>query len=295
MGRLWQDVAQRKMYVTGGIGVQNMRRRLRRRLRTLNDRAYCETCAAIGLALWAHRLNLLHGDAQYADVLERAIYNGILSGIALDGEHFFYVNPLASAGNHHRQPFFGCACCPTNVVRFMPSIPGYVYAIGGRRHFREPLCRGHRQGALGGATVALTQETRYPWDGRVKLRIDPQRTRAGSAIHLRIPGWCKAGRRSPSTAGRWLNRRRKGDYALLRRAWKPGDVVDLDLPMEVQRIEAASGGEGRSRAAWPSSAAPSFIASRRSTTAASVKDIMLPRDPQVHRRASQGPLGRREP
>ena len=128
MAKLWDDVVLHKMYITGGIGARHEGEAFGDPYELPNESAYCETCAAIGLALWSHRLNLLHADAQFADVLERVVYNGVLSGIGMDGEHYFYVNPLAADGNHHRQPFYPCACCPTNVVRFLPSLPGYVYA-----------------------------------------------------------------------------------------------------------------------------------------------------------------------
>ena len=131
MDVLWNDVVNKKMYITGGIGARHEGEAFGNAFELPNQSAYCETCAAIGLVFWAHRLNMMHGDARYADVVERAIYNGVLSGIGMDGKSFFYVNPLASSGGHHRQPFFDCACCPTNVVRFVPSLPGYQYAIRG--------------------------------------------------------------------------------------------------------------------------------------------------------------------
>ena len=134
MDVLWNDVVNKKMYITGGIGARHEGEAFGNAFELPNQSAYCETCAAIGLVFWAHRLNMMHGDAKYADVVERAIYNGVLSGIGMDGKSFFYVNPLASSGGHHRQPFFDCACCPTNVVRFVPSLPGYQYAIRGGRN-----------------------------------------------------------------------------------------------------------------------------------------------------------------
>jgi len=129
MDRLWNDVVNKKMYITGGIGARHEGEAFGDAYELPNRSAYCETCAAIGLVFWAHRMNLLSGNARYADVVERAMYNGVLAGIGRDGKSFFYVNPLESTGNHHRQPFFDCACCPTNVVRFVPSLPGYQYAV----------------------------------------------------------------------------------------------------------------------------------------------------------------------
>ena len=238
MDRLWQDVVRRKMYITGGIGARHSGEAFGDPFELPNDSAYCETCAAIGLALWSHRLNLLHGDAHYADVLERALYNGILSGIGMDGEHFFYVNPLASAGSHHRQPFFPCACCPTNVVRFVPSIPGYVYAVGKRGVFVNLYVAGTGKITTpDGTPIGLTQETRYPFDGKVRLTLDMSKRAGSFQVNVRIPAWCDGPAISvngESIDGAKIVR----GYAEVRRAWKSGDVIELDLPIEIKRIEA---------------------------------------------------------
>ena len=178
----------------------------------------------------------MHGDAQYADVLERVIYNGILSGIGMDGEHFFYVNPLAADGNHHRQPFFPCACCPTNVVRFLPSLPGYVYATSSDGIYVNLYVAGDGQIAFRDTPVSIRQETEYPWDGQIKLTVSPK-TPCTFDLHLRIPGWCAKAQLTVNGAPAESQPNEKG-YAVLHREWKPGDTVDLQLPMEVQRIEA---------------------------------------------------------
>jgi DUF1680 family protein len=236
MRSIWHDVVHRKMYITAGIGARHEGEAFGEAYELPNDKAYCETCAAIGLAFWAHRLNLLHCDGQYVDVLERAIYNGILSGIALDGQHFFYVNPLASGGKHHRQPFFGCACCPSNVVRFVPSIPGYVYAQNDAGIAVNLYATGTATMARGPRKVRMSQETRYPWDGGVKIRIEPEQA-AEFDLALRIPAWCEGAKIAVN--GQPIERPdvRQG-YARLHRTWQRGDVVQLDLPMPVQRIEA---------------------------------------------------------
>jgi DUF1680 family protein len=236
MDRLWQSVVRRKMYLTGGIGVQGHGEGFSGDYALPNAAAYCETCAAIGMALWNHRLNLMHGDAKYADVVERELYNGILSGIALDGQTFFYVNPLASDGRHHRQPFFDCACCPTNVVRFIPSVPGYVYATGEDGMVVNLYVAGTAKVPLGDATVAVTQETRYPWDGKVRLTIEPKQP-ATFAVNLRIPAWSGGARLSVNGQPVEPLKMARG-YAVIHRRWEPGDLVELDLPMEIRRIEA---------------------------------------------------------
>ncbi len=235
MDRLWQDVVQRKMYITGGIGARHEGEAFGDPYELPNDSAYCETCAAIGLALWSHRLNLLHADAHYADVMERVIYNGILAGIGMDGEHFFYVNPLASAGNHHRQPFYPCACCPTNVVRFLPSLPGYVYALTSDDIYVNLYVAGQAQVTLQGKDVTLHQETNYPWDGDVVLKIDASEPFT-CALRLRIPQWCRTATVSIQGQQQPLNIER--GYAVLHRQWTPGETVRLQLPMDVVRMEA---------------------------------------------------------
>jgi len=250
MHSIWQDVVLRKMYITGGIGARHEGEAFGNAYELPNDSAYCETCAAIGLAFWAHRLNLLHGDAQYADVLERAVYNGILSGIALDGKHFFYVNPLASDGKHHRQPFFGCACCPSNVVRFVPSIPGYVYAVSPGRlainvyaaghaalDLRYRICEpGRSTVGLGCGKVTVTQKTRYPWDGNVLITLEPAQPGTFD-VFLRIPGWCRGAKIAVN--GKPVEKIEiQNGYARLHRTWQRGDAIVLDLPMPIRRMEA---------------------------------------------------------
>lgn len=236
MHRLWEDVVLRKMYVTGGIGARHQGEAFGDPYELPNATAYCETCAAIGLALWSHRMNLMHADAQYADTLERVLYNGMLSGIGMDGEHFFYVNPLASGGGHHRQPFFPCACCPTNVVRIVPSLPGYVYAQDGRSLYVNLYVAGSAEVPLGDGIVKVVQQTRYPWQGDVELRIDPSGSRKFD-LRLRVPGWCDGASLAVNGKPVQSIEMEKG-YAVLRREWKPGDSVHLSLPMAIRRIEA---------------------------------------------------------
>jgi uncharacterized protein len=236
MGRLWQDVTQRKMYITGGIGALSEGEAFGKDYELPNESAYCETCAAIGLALWAHRLNLMHGDAQYADVVERVAYNGILSGVGMDGRKYFYVNPLASDGKHHREPFFDCACCPPNVARFLASLPGYVYASGDAGVYVNLYVAGTAQIPLGENTVTLTQETQYPWDGTVRITVDPN-TPGRFTVALRIPAWCHAAKIAINGKAVAPVVMEKG-YAMVRHQWQSGDVLTLALPMPVERMEA---------------------------------------------------------
>jgi len=235
MDRLWRNVVQKKMYVTGGIGPSAHNEGFTVDYDLPNDSAYAETCASIGMALWNHRLLLLHGDGRFGDVLEQVLYNGLLSGVGLDGEKFFYVNPLASRGRHHRQPWFDCACCPTNVVRFLPSLGGYVYATRRDAILVNLYAAGTAKIALGGGEVAIEQETRYPWEGRVRLKVGPEKP-GEFTIALRIPGWCEAA--GASVNGSPLTAPIEKGFLPIRRSWQKGDTIDLHLPLEVRRIEA---------------------------------------------------------
>ncbi len=250
LDRIWQDVVSKKLYLTGGVGARRGGESFGNDYELPNKTAYCETCAAIANAMWNHRLFLLHGEAKYIDVLERVIYNGFLSGISLSGDKFFYPNPLASDGKHQRSPWFGCACCPTNIVRFMPSLPGYAYAHRGDIVYVNLFVGGSATIKMDDNTVRLRQETRYPWDGDVKITVEPKRSKE-FAIYVRIPGWAQ-NQPVPSDLYRYLNKSRKKvtlkvngkpfaldmdkGFTRIRRKWKKGDVVKLTLPMPIRRV-----------------------------------------------------------
>jgi len=256
LDRLWVNTVQRKMYITGAIGSTRHGEAFGANYELPNASAYGETCASIGMCLWNHRMNLLHADARYADTFERTAYNGVLAGVDLGGEKFFYVNPLASDGKHHREAFFGCACCPTNVVRFIPSVPGYVYAVDGDRLYVNLYVAGQGKATLGAGKVALTQQTRYPWDGNVKITIKPDAGAGEFDIMLRIPAWCAAEapkdalyQPAPLPADQVkptikVNGQAVAEpdmvkgYARLHRAWKASDTVELNMPMPIRRVHA---------------------------------------------------------
>jgi DUF1680 family protein len=252
LDKIWQDVVSKKLYVIGGIGARHGGESFGADYELPNKTAYCETCAAIANALWNHRMFLLHGDAKYIDVLERIIYNGFLSGVSLSGEKFFYQNPLASVkkSKKQRSAWFNCACCPTNVVRFVPSIGGYIYASGGDSLYVNLFISGSGTIKVGDNTVVLRQQTRYPWDGDIKMRVEPQE-RAEFTIYVRIPGWAR-NQPVPSDLYRYMNKSKeqvelavngksvpldmvKG-FARIRRRWEKGDVIELDLPMLIRRV-----------------------------------------------------------
>ncbi len=237
MDRLWDYIVTKKMYVTGGVGVQGHGEGFANAYDLPNYEAYCETCASIGMVFWNHRLALLHGDAKYADLVERLLYNGAVSGISLDGSKFFYVNPLASHGDHHRQPWYGCACCPTNVVRFVASLGQYPYASIGNG---EGVCvlhyvGGHADIQLPQGEVRVSQETNYPWDGDVKITVTPA-TAAEFTMRIRIPAWCESA--TLHVNGDPADVATEHGFVSVRRTWEPGDVIRLNLPMHVRRVPA---------------------------------------------------------
>jgi uncharacterized protein len=277
MSRLWKDVVERKMYITGGIGARHEGEAFGAAYELPNQSAYCETCASIGLALWAHRLNLMHADAQYADTMERVIYNGVLSGIGMDGRHFFYVNPLASKGDHHRQPFYDCACCPTNAVRFLPSLPGYVYAVGGTDVFVNLYVAGAATVRVGDKPISLTQSTKYPWDGSVNITVDPKDA-DDFVLQLRIPDWCKDAKLAVN--GGPIDLELTKGYARVERSWHAGDVVQLELPMPIRLIEANPAvKDDAGRVAIQRG--PLVYCFEAVDNGGQVKDIVLARDPKL--------------
>ncbi len=236
MERVWRDVTQRKMYVTGGIGPSAHNEGFTIPYDLPNDSAYAETCAGIGLAFWNHRLLLLHGDAKYADILERVLYNGAISGVSLDGARFFYVNPLSSRGFHHRQPWFGCACCPPNVARLIAQVGGYFYATSSDGLWVKLYAASSAKIKVGACEVELVQETDYPWSGVVKLTVNPS-SPAAFDVNLRIPGWCKGAKVAVNGEAVEASPGENG-YVKLHREWRRSDMVSLDMPMPVRRIVA---------------------------------------------------------
>ena len=236
--RLWNDLVGTKMYVTGGIGSRHDGEAFGDAYELPNESAYAETCAAIGNALWNHRMNLLHGDAKFADVVERVVYNGFLSGVSLKGDRFFYVNPLASRGAHHRKEWYGTACCPVNVVRFLPSLPGYVYATSDDGVYVNLYVQSDATVRVKGQDVKITQETNYPWDGKIKLTLNPVKPGPFS-VYLRIPEWCEDGSATLKVNGEPMEHLPQNNgYAPVRVVWKAGDTIELDLPMPVRRVKA---------------------------------------------------------
>ena len=187
---IWNNIVEKKLYITGGIGATNNGEAFGKNYELPNMSAYCETCAAIGNVYVNYRLFLLHGESKYYDVLERSLYNGLISGVSLDGGGFFYPNPLESMGQHQRQPWFGCACCPSNIARFIPSLPGYVYAVNKRDVYVNLFMSNTSQLSVAGKGIILEQQTQYPWDGDIAIKVAANK--AGQwAMKVRIPGWVR--------------------------------------------------------------------------------------------------------
>ena len=249
--RIWENMSSKKLFITGGIGSRPQGEGFGPNYELNNHTAYCETCAAIANVYWNYRMFLATGQSKYIDVCERALYNNVMSGVSLSGDKFFYDNPLESDGEHERQKWFGCACCPGNITRFVASIPGYIYAQQGRDIFVNLYAQG--KATIG--KVELEQTSNYPWDGNIRLKVN----KGGGkfAIKLRIPSWLK---RSPTnnTLYTYLNAAPAytvlvngvaagaadtNGYVTINRSWKKGDVIELNFPMEVRRIVANDNAE----------------------------------------------------
>ena len=250
---IWDNIVGKKLYITGGIGATASGEAFGKNYELPNMSAYCETCAAIGNVYVNYRLFLLHGDSKYYDVLERTLYNGLISGVSLEGNGFFYPNPLESMGQHQRQAWFGCACCPSNICRFIPSLPGYVYAVKDRNVYVNLFLSNKSTLAVAGKKVSLSQTTEYPWNGDITISVD--KNAAGQfAMKIRIPGWVR-NQVVPSSLYQYSDNKRPGytvmvngqeiaasitedGYYTISRKWKKGDKIQLHFDMEPRTVRA---------------------------------------------------------
>lgn len=257
--KIWENIVNQKLYITGGIGARHNGEAFGDNYELPNLTAYTETCAAIADVYWNYRMFLLHGDSKYIDILERSLYNGVISGVGLDGKTFFYPNPLEcdmhfhfnSGGSLVREPWFDCSCCPTNLCRFMPSIPGYIYAQAPGTLYVNLFAQSTSTILLDHMIpVKISQETTYPWDGQIKITVTPE-TKKQFALRLRIPGWALnqpvpgelysylhgiSGQVSITVNGENFPYQTDKGYAVVDREWHAGDVVSYSLPMEIQRV-----------------------------------------------------------
>ena len=249
--KIWDNIVSKKIYITGGIGARHAGEAFGNNYELPNLSAYCETCAAIGNVYMNYRLFLLHGDAKYFDVLERTLYNGLISGVSLDGGSFFYPNPLSSNGKYSRKPWFGCACCPSNVSRFIPSLPGYVYAVKDNQVYVNLYLSNKAELKVDKKKILLEQETGYPWNGDIRLKIT--QGNQDFTMKLRIPGWVRgnvlpgdlysyADNQKPayqvSVNGQTVESDVNDGYLSIARKWKKGDVVEVHFDMIPRIVKA---------------------------------------------------------
>ena len=249
--KIWDNIVSKKIYITGGIGAHHAGEAFGNNYELPNLSAYCETCAAIGNVYMNYRLFLLHGDAKYFDVLERTLYNGLISGVSLDGGSFFYPNPLSSNGKYSRKPWFGCACCPSNVSRFIPSLPGYVYAVKDDQVYVNLYLSNKAELKVDKKKILLEQETGYPWNGDIRLKIT--QGNQDFTMKLRIPGWVRgnvlpgdlysyADNQKPayqvSVNGQTVESDVNDGYLSIARKWKKGDVVEVHFDMIPRIVKA---------------------------------------------------------
>jgi len=258
--KIWDNMVSKKFYITGGIGAIHDGERFGDNYELPNLTSYNETCAAIANVYWNYRMFLLHGDAKYIDVMERSLYNNVIAGVGLDGKTFFYPNPLEcdakfpfNRGSLNRQPWFDCSCCPTNLCRFLPSVPGYIYARKQNTIYINLFVASSTKIDLNSKTsVELNQQTNYPWNGNVKITIDPS-NRSKFAVYIRIPGWVR-NQPVPGNLYSYINPAKEtvvvrvngknaefkteNNYAVIDREWKKGDLIEYNLPLNIHRIVA---------------------------------------------------------
>ncbi|MFA5441661.1 MAG: beta-L-arabinofuranosidase domain-containing protein, partial [Bacteroidales bacterium] len=260
--KIWENLVSKKLYLTGGVGARREGEAFGDAYELPNLTSYCETCAAIGNVYTNFRMFLLHGESKYIDVLERTLYNGVLSGISLDGGSFFYPNPLESDGRHHRQPWFGCACCPSNIARFIPSVAGYVYSVKDNDLFVNLYMSNNVNTSVKNGDVKLSVDTNYPWDGEVTLVLK-EAPKKGFELKLRIPGWVRnevvpsdlytyADKVTPGYSvkvnGVEVHTMLNDGYFCIKRKWKAGDKVELSMeviPRVVKANPLVKDNEGR--------------------------------------------------
>ena len=247
--RLWDDIVNRQMYITGGVGSTNHGEAFSFDYDLPNDTVYAETCASIGLIFFAHRMLQIEAKGNYADIMERALYNTVVSGMSKDGRHFFYVNPLevwpeASEKNlsrNHvkpvRQKWFGCACCPPNVARLLTSLGEYIYTNNNDTIYTHLYIGGEAKIQMEKEEIKITQETDYPWNGTVKLNLSMNNEKAFK-LALRVPGWCKKAEITVNGEALDLNSKIADGYAILNNTWKDGDCIELKLEIIAEFIQA---------------------------------------------------------
>ena len=259
INKIWENVVDKKMYITGGLGARHENEALGDNYELPNLTAYNETCAAIASVFWNHRLFLLTGNSKYYDVIERTMYNGLISGISLDGKNFFYPNPTEADGKYEfnmgactRQPWFDCSCCPTNLIRFIPSIPGLIYAVNEDNLYVNLFISDSAQVSIEGENIGIIQQSNYPWNGYINISVNPEKEKVFT-LKIRIPGWAEnkpvpsdlysymsnvVGNVSLKVNGKEVKIKMNKGYAEITRKWSKGDKVELVLPMMIHEVIA---------------------------------------------------------
>jgi len=258
---LWDNMVNKKMYITGGLGARHEGESFGENYELPNSTAYSETCAAIGSVYWNHRLFMLTGDSKYYDIIERTLYNALIAGISMDGNKFFYPNPLSSDGKYAfnigactRQPWFDCSCCPTNLIRFVPSVPSLIYATHKNELYVNLFMSNTAKVTVDGTAVEISQQTAYPWNGKILISINPE-NKTKFTVKLRVPGWAR-GEAVPGNLYEYLDKTRGGviakvngetvqytsgdGYVEITRDWAKGDKIEFGLPMTVKRVVSNS-------------------------------------------------------
>ena len=256
---IWKNMVEKKMSLTGGIGAKHDGESLGSDYELPNLKAYNETCASIGDVYWNNRLFMLTGDAKYFDIIERTLYNGLISGLSLDGKNFFYVNPLEADGKFQfncgagtRRPWFDCSCCPTNLIRFIPSLPGLIYAVQKDTLYVNLYASSNATVSLENKNVMIEQQADFPWKGEIKLVVRPNESKRFT-LKFRIPGWAQ-NEVLPSNLytytdtvssdilltlnGEKINYSIDRGYAIITRRWESGDSINISLPMKIRRVIA---------------------------------------------------------
>ncbi len=297
LDKIWDNVVSKKIYLTGGLGASGSWEGFGKNYELPNASAYNETCASIANVQWNSRMFLLKGDSKYVDILERTLYNALLSGISLSGDKFFYPNVLESFGTHERAAWFDCACCPTNVTRFIASVANYIYAVKDSDLFVNLFTNNKTEIILTNGTVILKQETNYPWDGKIKITVSPEKQSMDFSLKIRIPGWAR-NEAMPSDLysfsdnirpeiqltvnGTKTDLKLENGFASLQRNWIKGDIVELILPMEVRRIKANEKVEAdRGRVALQRGPLV-YAAEWKDNKDGFVRNILLPNDSDLH-------------
>lgn len=249
--KLWEEIAKTKLYITGGVGAAGGHEGFGGKYELPNLHAYCETCAAIANVFWNQRLFLMEGDAKYIDVLERSLYNNVLSGVAVTGDRFFYPNPLESNYGGRRSAWFGCACCPSNISRFIPAVPGYIYGVKGEELYVNLFISNNSTLTIGKQQVTVSQSSNMPWEGNTDILIQPEKSSIFT-VNVRIPGWAR-NEAAPDNELYWfkdkstksavikvngqaVNMSLNKGYVAINRKWKKGDKITVELPMDIHRV-----------------------------------------------------------